>query len=415
VIGLLLIWGAWIMDPLKLGRASVGWSYKPFLIFGIMGVLAILLRRTGRPFKGIWGRPLAQRFLLVLFPPALALGLLDLAFLFMDVPEPGPPMVIRGREDQSGVAQPTDAYFRYSPELIWEFVPGAPFFGKVINAQGFVGREFEPEKPKGMIRVICLGDSCTGMGPPTYADCLNERLAADPPTNHRWEAFNMGVHGYSSVQGLQLFRYKARALSPDWVTIYFGWNDHWLANGPSDAERLRKSGTVLEAAIHRTLQKKRSFRGLGMLLGRPPEMMRNSEPADVSEPDQTEELRVPPEQYQETLALLIREIRASGAKPVLITAPMGDLGRHLVHIKATTSAERAEELHDQYVDLTRDVASKNDVPLLDLAAMIDPLPFEDFFTEDGIHLTRQAREWVGDRLYELICSLNSYSPGQSTG
>ncbi len=413
LLSLLLLWAAWILDPVRLGRASISWSAKPFLAFALTAAVAIALHRRNAKTQGIWGRTAGQRLLLILLPPMLLLGGLDLAFLAVNVPAPAPPMVIRGKDITGDVAAPADPFFRYSPELIWEFVPGAPFFGKTINSQGFVGREFTPGKPEDVVRVICIGDSCTGMGPPTYADCLHARLEAAPPTGQRWEAFNMGVHGYSSVQGLQLFRQKARSLQPDFVTIYFGWNDHWLANGPEDHERLRRSAGPLQAAIHQTLQKKRSFRGLQMLLrkgapsGPDRPLSGQGEGVALGADAVQEALRVPPARYRQTLTRLIHEVREVGARPILITAPRSELGRHLVHIKATSDPRRAEELHDQYIAMTRAVAAETATPLLDLAGMIDPLPFPEFFTEDGIHLTLQAREWIGDRLYDRILELMS--------
>ena len=59
----------------------------------------------------------------------------------------------------------------------------------------------------------------------------NERLAANPPTSQPWEAFNMAVYGYSALEGLKLFQTRGQQLAADVVTIYYGWNDHWLSIG----------------------------------------------------------------------------------------------------------------------------------------------------------------------------------------
>ena len=58
---------------------------------------------------------------------------------------------------------------------------------------GFLDREVNPIKKNGTIRVICMGDSCTGQGIPPYSGYLHTELTNNPPGDLSWEAFNMGV------------------------------------------------------------------------------------------------------------------------------------------------------------------------------------------------------------------------------
>src|ERR1035437_683081 len=137
------------------------------------------------------------------------------------------------------------------PVLIWKFNPGVMFANRRINRMGFREREVDAGKKPGAIRVICLGDSITAQGHPGYSQYLHERLTQRPPTSQPWEAFNMGVHGYSSMQGLKLLQTRTLPLKPDIVTLWYGWNDHWMCDktdhAPMAIETSALIGPVLEA------------------------------------------------------------------------------------------------------------------------------------------------------------------------
>lgn len=115
-----------------------------------------------------------------------------------------------------------------------------------INAHGFRGREFSPEKPPGTLRIATLGASSTfgyhDRDDETYPwyleQRLNERLAREPlPGVAGFEVMNFGIPHLDSGNVLSLLRAEALAFAPDVVTLYEGINDtRQLA--PSAAERL---------------------------------------------------------------------------------------------------------------------------------------------------------------------------------
>ena len=55
---------------------------------------------------------------------------------------------------------------------MWEPVPGAQAF----NADGFLGQQIPVERVDGALRIATLGDSCTHLGEPPYAQILQEKL-----------------------------------------------------------------------------------------------------------------------------------------------------------------------------------------------------------------------------------------------
>ncbi len=304
------------------------------------------------------------------------------------------PMVIAGREKDDF---PDDKGLIPDAELRWRFNPGAEFRGRRVNRLGFLDREVDPVKPPGSIRVICMGDSVSGQGVPPYSGYLNAKLTNDPPTPQPWESFNMGVHGYSSVQGLRLFETQGRPLQPDIVTLYYGWNDHWLGDRP-DSKIMAVSGNRFERRLYRVLERKR----FGQLL------------IHTLHPERTyaahvEELecRVPADEYRRTLEQFVDEIRAAGAVPVLITAPRAEaLPKLLVRNGQARSVEEAVRLHDEYVEITREVARQRNVSLLDLRKKFSAPDVAPLFQDDGIHfhktgLVRIAGE-LDAHLRELV-------------
>jgi lysophospholipase L1-like esterase len=306
-----------------------------------------------------------------------------------------PKIVIRGERGSDG----TDRFLIPDPELRWRLNPGVEYNGRTVNSLGFFDREVQAEKPRGVMRVICLGDSCTAQGIPPYAGFLHERLQSEPPTAAPWEAFNTGVHGYSSVQGLRQFQILGRTLSPDVVTVYYGWNDHWLGDLP-DSEVQGWGMSAMAADVVDRLRDSRLFQAMVHMLKPPPRRNRSVVP------DGDTVLRVPPEEYAWTLGQLIREIRALDAVPILMTAPRAEaLTSLLVRNGQTEDLAAVIRLHDEYAAITRDVAAREDARLLDLAALFAGPEAAPLFSDDGIHLQRAGRIRIAEELHRLLTEM----------
>ena len=256
------------------------------------------------------------------------------------------------------------------------------FQGARVNRLGFRDREVEPVKVPGTRRVLCLGCSVTAQGLPGYPQYLHERLQAAPPTPERWEALNLGVHGYSSLQGLRLFQRLQPLLQPDVVTIFFGWNDHWLS-AHSDHSQMAVRMSPWLGRLYKPWQTKRIFTFLSTVAK--PSLRWRPGP-DHRGP------RVPPEEYRETLTELIAAVRAAGAVPVLVTAPRRAQTEELFKKSYARSIAEAEQFHDQYVAITRDVARQQHATVLDLAALFAGPECDGYFAPDGIHFDLYPKE-----------------------
>lgn len=376
---------AWLFDPFRaaLGsfHLSIRWGWKPLIAVAICVALRAALKRMDtEPRPGRFVDRLALAFGMTL---ALLSGL-EGALALAGVPKGEAVFVVKKAD---GAPMRADGSMVHDADLLWRFQPGAMFNGRVVNERGFLGRSSTLEPVPGTRRVICMGDSCTGQGVPPYSDLLHEGLVARPPHEQVWESFNVGVHGYTVLQGLALFRQRIAAMKPDVVTLYFGWNGHWLAD-EADHIALSRSTSPLLAALKNGVASKR----LSTLLRRPA-------PAATAK----RVLRVPPDRYARGLSDLVEAIRAAGALPIVLTAPRAErISGRLVHQGQTTSVDDANQLHDAYAELTRAVAREWGVPLLDLAQQFAASGRRDLFSDDGIHLTDAGRQLVADRIFEII-------------
>jgi len=96
---------------------------------------------------------------------------------------------------------------------------GIPFH---INQLGFRSPEIEKQKPAGVFRVFCLGDSIT-MGPALpssvlYPEVLQGLLSQKYP-GKTFEVINAGASGYGIKEELLLLKEDGLSLSPDLVVL----------------------------------------------------------------------------------------------------------------------------------------------------------------------------------------------------
>ena len=381
----------WLLDPFIWFEE---WKYKPFLLPLLWFILRWPLRSLLNASEGHWEKSLFKKLTVATLSPFLMLLGFEFILAKIGFTAPLKPLVIVGEKSQ---VQYSDNLTCPDLELLYRFNPGVMYHGRRVNSMGFLDREVDPVKKKGTCRVICMGDSCTGQGIPPYSGMLHKLLLENPITKEPWEAFNMAVHGYSSTQGLKLFQLRTKHMQPDVVSLYYGWNDHWRSELP-DAYRM---ATLVQngwsAYVTNKLQSKLFYQFL----------VKSFKSVEYQQEFDSQKfvLRVSANEYRNNLTTLVEEIRSIGALPVLITAPRNKtLSPHLVTHEQTDTIKDAMERHERYNDICRQVASDSAVPLLDLAKIFVDENLYDFFTKDGIHLTRQGREYIADNLYVVIKS-----------
>lgn len=394
LVSLPIMAAAWFYDPVKVGwgplHFSASWGVKPILVPVLLLAARLAwrrhLRRRGANIRGVADAPLYKKICMALLIPFIILLAAEFAARLSGVKTNiHAPIVITGEEctDTS-----TDEAHRIvkDPELLFAFNPGITWDGCRINSHGFRTWEFSAEKPSETIRLIALGDSCTAQGHPPYSDRLNILLQQNPPSAKKWESFNMGVYGYSLMQGYRQFLKHGQKFRPDIVTIYFGWNDHWLYNKTDDLRMAVRMNRVAAKTLE-ALHKKRFYALL----------VRLARCQAVSADNKT--FRVPPDRYALTLKELIAAIRKADAIPLVITAPRRAMDARLVRSGHARSPGEAEQAHDRYVDLTKSAARETGAELLDLAALFAGAECDALFSGDGIHFTEEGLQRIAETIH----------------
>jgi lysophospholipase L1-like esterase len=220
--------------------------------------------------------------------------------------------------------------------------------------------------------VAFVGDSCTQFG--IYPERTVELLGGMNPRLS--SGINLGVGGWSAVQGLTLLKRDVLQLRPSVVTFYFGWNDHWTALGAPDDEA--RSGAVAWYLS----QNSRLFRLL----------LKARLAATLLEPQAGRPRRVDLATYKETLREMARVCQRAGIRPVLITAPSNHRPGREPRYLAERHLRRLDELvplHLAYVQATREAARESGAVLCDAAEAFSRATGQRarYFRSDGIHLT----------------------------
>jgi lysophospholipase L1-like esterase len=233
--------------------------------------------------------------------------------------------------------------------------------------------------------VVFMGDSCTEFG--TYPERTVERLRDLHASVTTGIALATG--GWSSEQGLAQLQRDVIPLTPRVVVIYYGWNDHWIALGPTDPD-LRLAKRYLWLAEHLRIAQAALKARVGVA-GR-----------NGARPN-----RVPPDRYLRNLEEMARLSHDSGIVPVLVTAPSNHVAGHepeYLRLRHLRQLSDLVPLHQQYVDLTRRAASETGAVLCDAAAQFAalPPPHDRYFRADGIHFTSDGDQQLADIVSRCI-------------
>jgi lysophospholipase L1-like esterase len=237
--------------------------------------------------------------------------------------------------------------------------------------------------------LVLLGDSCTYFG--DYDEVLAQLASQRLDLDLSWG--NLAVPGWSSYQGLQQLRRDVPPLQPKVVTIYFGWNDHWIGFGIED-KNVARVKRVFGSRLGSLRMVQLGTKAMVAWGAR-----------ETAYPE-----RVSLDDFRANLRAMVRTSRELGAVPVLLTAPAGhEPGEEIPALEKRWLRDRADlvPLHQSYVEAVREVASNlgDEARLCDLSARAEELPRERrkvLFTRDGIHLTDAGDEAVARWLFDCF-------------
>lgn len=294
-----------------------------------------------------------------------------------------------------GILRVTGFAFSIAPESV-EF--GWP--DPVVLKQYYAGdpdlfwviKDYESRRSRyraGQPDIVFMGDSCTEFS--EYPRLLVNRLRADHP-EREIIGLELAVGGWSSFQGLQQMQRDVVPLAPRVVTVYYGWNDHWIGFGIEDKEVYRLTRWPL-ARFREARLAQLAFKGrLALAIRRT-----GDPPRRVSVLD-----------FRENLRRIVALAHQHDIVPVLLTAPTSHRpGREPDKLGERWLLDRRElvPLHREYVAAVREVAKSEDAVLCDLAARFDELPDErrgDFFWDDGIHFSWEGTLKTSEFLHDCF-------------
>lgn len=161
---------------------------------------------------------LAARLLLLGISLGVSLLILELAVLIGVGEQAKFPRHVVGTDFGVRVNEPNATYRHKSADGTWWFR---------INARGLRDdRDFPYEKPRGVRRIVSLGDSFTAGyevdGDETFSSVLEQTLRG---AGHRVEVLNAGVSGYSNAEALVYLERELLRYEPDVVLLSFFAND----------------------------------------------------------------------------------------------------------------------------------------------------------------------------------------------
>ncbi|MBN1880047.1 hypothetical protein JW823_08055 [bacterium] len=240
-------------------------------------------------------------------------------------------------------------------------------------------------------QILCLGDSCTFFGRPSYSKRLETLLNCNQKT--AYQVVNAGVPAYSSFQGARLYRNRLCNTPFRMVTVYFGWNDHWLARSlPDAAEAARSESTSQSLMMSRLLGLIRLDDGIRIAAGRLASFKKTIEP-------ESRPFRVSIPDYRRNLADIAGVAKEHGTQAVFLTAPHGfDPGnppQYLKDMQYFNDLSQLIAVHEAYNDCVRETAQETGALLIDLARHAGNRPDRKIlFLQDGIHLSDTGLEYI---------------------
>jgi len=289
------------------------------------------------------------------------------------------------------------------------------------NALGFRGPETTLEKPAGVYRIVCLGGSSTyGHGSSSDATTWPMRLqehlnASGLPL--RVEVINAGCQGYSTFESLINLELRCVDLAPDLIVTYHAINDMrcalWTSAQPDNTHWRAVWPVERKSSIERWLEHTTTWR-----------LLRSLDPdwraarsgdlgwyAIVDYGKEAWALSPAAERgfasVQRNLESIVAVARAHGARVVF-----GLEGLRWSDLDRFGSAEAQKAGMRRVLDLTREVGAELDVPVVDLARVLEAEAErqraesgrDSIFTSE-VHLTDEGADLLARTLCQALLEL----------
>ncbi len=286
------------------------------------------------------------------------------------------------------------------------------------NSRGYPGPDVEPGPHPGTYRILALGDSSTfGWGVESaevYPLVLRDELRRRHP-GRPIEVVNLGVCGYSSLQGLVLLEREGLAWEPDLVTISYGSNDYSRVPEPFHETLSRNSGW--SGSVRELLHMSRAYEVYAALLSRAlsggwKERVREAGSKEADEMP----LNVGPERSRDNVRRMIQRVTESGADPIVVTNCMSDWMVPPITEAAAAEGARLVEtgalLRSRMAKVARDPslgAARARVQAVYGLALMQEHPELEVYLADGCHPNPVGHRILGLALADQVEGSASFS------
>jgi lysophospholipase L1-like esterase len=308
----------------------------------------------------------------------------------------------------------------YDPVLSWTNSPGYEDFQVRINSLGFRGPEVTREKPDGVTRIVCLGDSATfgvwqeeggRLGFAGYPQVLADEIAA--AGFEQIEVLNAGVVGYTSSHGLRQLIVQVLDLDPDIVTVRYGMNDHGVSNAP--ALRSQEPPPGVMRTLFYEYGEWRLIR-LGLAL---------TQRLDFLHPEANTVRWVEGDEFAKNLRRFAELGRERGFELLFLDYPLrsvergespGDEGRIVGYaMLGAPSLEALHALHDTGQEIARRVATREGVPWVETEAELRASSEPTFSDHDLVHPNEFGARIIGRILFDALVGLGWLGAAEPDG
>ena len=281
-----------------------------------------------------------------------------------------------------------------------------------INSKGFVGPEFEREKPSEVFRIFALGDSCTfGTSWMTAYPALLQAELASRNLGKHFEVINAGIEGYNSTYALARLKEEVLQYDPDLVIVYVGWNDLMKSNpeSQSDTGKFKWLALAMEQSYLVKAYKKLMFYYLRPLIMKP-KVAGNDQEAHAFD-------NFVPATFKRNLEAMVTILRDHQVEVLFVTRPTvvtegmtnEDIEKSHVlfpYYAGAYSLTQFLSLHNAYNQVTREAAKGLGVPLVDLDEMFNRYDKRDLFW-DTMHPSDKGHRLIAQALADTIVQFRS--------
>jgi lysophospholipase L1-like esterase len=271
------------------------------------------------------------------------------------------------------------------------------------NPYGFRGPAFEPAKPPGRWRIVCIGESttyCTGIADDaaTYPARLEAHLRRLLPEVDL-EVLNAGVGGYTSAENILNFVFKVQPVNPDLMIYYFTHNDVHPRRFPRLSRDYREYSRSWYEPRRRGWRWRpfKTDRSIGDRVRRYDEYEGQRQAFHV--------LDNPPAIFRDNMTALTILARGFGIRQLLINPPYRDLDRDYTQEQDFNLVYRAVCEHRQVIE---EIGRRFDIPVLDLWQKMPYPPYragEPWHSDlhlDSVHVNERGADLMGRLVAEAI-------------